>query len=55
VVQKPTLRSVVAIFGVIAAVQIFDLVTRDDVLTAVLTMAICGGYLAWFFWTHRYQ
>jgi hypothetical protein len=45
----------VVIFGVIAALQIFDLVTRDDVLTAVITIVICGGYIAWFFWSRRYQ
>jgi len=44
-VQRPSLRGVVGIFGVIAALQVFNLVTHDDVLTAVVTFLICGGYV----------
>jgi hypothetical protein len=54
-VQRPTLRGVIGIFGVIAALQVFNLVTHDDVLTAVVTFLICGGYVAWYFWSHRYH
>jgi hypothetical protein len=58
-VQRPPLRKAltdaIRIFGVLAALIVFDKVTGDDVLTAVLTMVVCGGYVAWFFWTHRYQ
>jgi hypothetical protein len=54
-VQRPTLRGVIGIFGVIAALQVFNLITHDDVLTAVVTFVICGGYVAWYFWSHRYQ
>ena len=52
---RPTLRGVVGIFVVIGLLQIFDLVTRDDVLTAVVTIAVCGSYIAWYFWKSRYQ
>jgi len=54
-VQRPTLRGAVGIFGVIAALQVFNLVTHDDVLTAVVTFLICGGYVAWYFWSQRYH
>jgi hypothetical protein len=52
---RPSLRAVAGIFAVIAALQVFDLVTRDDVLTAVVTFVICGSYLGWWFWSHRYR
>jgi hypothetical protein len=52
---RPTLRGVVGTFVVIGLLQIFNLVTRDDVLTAVVTFVVCGSYIAWYFWKNRYQ
>jgi hypothetical protein len=48
-------RTLIGIFLVIAALQVFDLATHDDVLTAVLTLLACAGYIAWWFWSHRYK
>jgi hypothetical protein len=45
----------VGVFAVIAALQVFDLVTRDDVLTAVLTIVVCGSYIGWWIWSNRYR
>ncbi len=42
-VQRPTLPGVIGIFGVIAALLALNLVTHDDVLTAVVTFVICAG------------
>jgi hypothetical protein len=52
---RPTLRGAVGIFTVIAALQVFDLVTHDDVLTAVVTIVICGAYIGWWIWSNRYH
>jgi hypothetical protein len=52
---RPTLRTAVGIFAVIAALQVFDLVTRNDVLTALVTIVICGAYIGWWFWSNRYR
>jgi hypothetical protein len=52
--SRPSL-AIIGTFAVIAALQLFNLVTRDDVLTAVLTFLVCAGYIAWFFWSRRYQ
>lgn len=49
---RPGLREVVGIFAVIAAIQVFNLVTHNDVLTAVLTIVICTAVVAW--WLGRY-
>jgi hypothetical protein len=49
------IRAVVGVFAVIAALQVFDLITRDDVLTAVVTFVICGAFIGWFFWSNRYR
>ncbi len=52
---RPNLRSVVGIFSAIAAIQVFDLITHQDVLTAVITIAICGAYVGWWVWSRRYS
>lgn len=52
---RPTLRGMVGIFVVILALQLFNLLTHDDVLTAVLTFLVCAAYIAWFFWSNRYR
>ncbi len=43
------------VLTIVAALQLFDLATHDDVLTAVLTLAICAVYIGAWFWTHRYR
>lgn len=40
---------------VIAALQVFNLLTHDDVLTAVATIVICGAYVARWIWVNRYR
>jgi hypothetical protein len=52
---RPTLRTMAGIFAVIAALQVFNLLTHDDVLTAIVTFLVCGGYLGWWFWKNRYS
>jgi Flp pilus assembly protein TadB len=52
---RPSLRSIVVTLAVIAAIQLFDLVTHQDVLTALITIVICGAYIGWWVWSHRYQ
>jgi len=52
---RPTLRSMIGIFAVIAALQVFNVLTHDDVLTAVVTFLVCGTYIAWYFWKNRYS
>ena len=42
-------------FAVIAALQAFDLITRDDLLTALVTIVICAAYIGWWIWSNRYQ
>ena len=54
-VPRPTLRGAVGVFATIAALQIFNLVTHDDVLTAVATIVICGTYIGWWIWSNRYH
>jgi uncharacterized membrane protein len=54
-VARPRLAEVVGIFAVIAAIQVFDLITRQDVLAAVVTIVICGAYLGWWIWRNRYR
>jgi hypothetical protein len=53
--RRPTLGEVIRIYAVIAVIVAFNLITHDDVFTAVIALVICGGYLAWYFWSHRYQ
>jgi hypothetical protein len=52
---RPSLRGAVAVFAVIAALQVFDLITRDDLLTALVTIVICGSYIGWWIWSNRYH
>jgi hypothetical protein len=52
--QRPGM-GILGVLTVVAALQLFDLVTRDDVLTAILTLVICVAYLGGWFWTHRYR
>jgi hypothetical protein len=52
---RTTFRGAVGVFAVIAALQVFDLVTRNDVLTALVTIVICGTYIGWWIWSNRYQ
>ena len=52
---RPTLRGAVGVFAAIAALQVFNLVTHDDVLTAVVTIVICGAYIGWWIWSNRYH
>jgi hypothetical protein len=52
---RPTLSSVIGIFAVIAALQVFNVLTHDDVLTAVVTILVCGTCIAWYFWNNRYS
>jgi hypothetical protein len=52
--SRPSI-AIIATFAVIAALQVFNLVTRNDVLTAVLTLLVCAAYIAWFFWSRRYR
>jgi hypothetical protein len=40
---------------VIALVQLLELVTHDDVLAAVVTLVICGSYIAWYLWKNRFH
>jgi hypothetical protein len=40
---------------VIAAIQVFNLVTHDDVLTAVVTIVICGAVVGWWFWRYWHR
>jgi uncharacterized membrane protein len=54
-VAQPAVRVVVGIFAVIAALQIFDLITHQDVLSAVITIVICGAYIGWWIWSNRYR
>jgi uncharacterized membrane protein len=53
--NPPIPIQIIAIFAVIAALQVFDLLTHDDVLTAVNTIVICGAYIGWWFWRRRYS
>jgi hypothetical protein len=41
--------------AVIAAIQLFDLVTHQDVLTALITIVICGAVTGWWVWSNRYR
>jgi hypothetical protein len=52
---RASLRSVVISLAVIAALQVFDLVTHQDVLTALITIVICGAVIGWWFWSNRYR
>jgi hypothetical protein len=52
---RTTFRGAVGVFAVIAALQVFDLVTRNDVLTALVTIVICGTYIGWWVWSNRYH
>jgi hypothetical protein len=52
---RPSLRSVVVTLAVIGAIQVFDLVTHDYVLTALITILICGAYIGWWVWSNRYR
>lgn len=47
--------AMLGVLTVVAALQLFDLVTHDDVLTAVLTLVICAAYVGAWFWTRRYR
>jgi hypothetical protein len=51
--RPPT--AMLGVLTVVAALQLFDLVTHNDVLTAVLTLVVCAAYLGVWFWTHRYR
>ena len=52
---RASLRSVVISLAVIAALQVFDLVTHQDVLTALITIVICGAVIGWWVWSNRYR
>jgi hypothetical protein len=52
---RPTLRSVVTIFAGLALILVVALVFRNDAVTALATLLICGGYVAWTFWDNRYK
>ena len=52
---RSSFRSIVVTFAVIAALQVFDLVTHQDVLTALITIVICGAYIGWWVWSNRYR
>jgi hypothetical protein len=52
---RPSLRGAIWVFAVIAALQAFDLITRDDLLTALVTIVICGSYIGWWIWSNRYR
>jgi hypothetical protein len=54
-VPRPTLPAAVGVFAVIAALQVFNLVTHDDVLTAVVTFVVGGTYIGWWIWSSRYH
>jgi hypothetical protein len=51
--RPPT--AMLGVLTVVAVLQLFDLVTHNDVLTAVLTLVVCAAYLGVWFWTHRYR
>jgi hypothetical protein len=57
-VERPPLRRVL-IFLVVNAVWTAALVALDklegDGIAAVVALLGYGGYLAWYFWSHRYQ
>ena len=52
---RPSVRSVVTTLAVIAAIQVFNLVTQQDVVTALITIVICGAYIGWWVWSNRYR
>jgi hypothetical protein len=51
----PTLREAVGIFAVIAATQVFGLITHDAVFTAVVSIVICAAAIGWWIWSNRYH
>ena len=56
--ERPSPRDVIKGLGLPTAIVVVVLVgrvTHDDVLAAVLTMLICGGYIAWWIWSNRYR
>jgi hypothetical protein len=52
---RPSLPGAVITLTVIAALQVLHLVTHDDVLTAVVSIVICGTYIGWWVWSNRYH
>ena len=56
--ERPSPRDVIKGLGLPTAIVVVVLVgrvTHDDVLAAVLTMLICGGYIGWWIWSNRYR
>jgi hypothetical protein len=56
--QRPPLRTVlvslIAIAGWPVALIALDKATSDAVAVVVALLGY-GGYIAWYFWSHRYQ
>lgn len=53
--QRPSRRDIVKGAGLpmaILGVALVGRLTHDDVLAAVVTMLICGGYIAWWIWRY---
>jgi hypothetical protein len=46
--------SLIALAGWPAALIALDKVT-NDVVAAIVAILGYGGYIAWYFWSHRYQ
>ena len=52
---RPSIREAVGILAVIVLIQVFNLFTHDDVLTAVVTIVICGAFIGRWIWVNRYH
>jgi hypothetical protein len=56
--EPPSRMDIVKGLGLPAAILVVVVVgrvTHDDVLAAVVTMVICGGYIAWWIWSNRFR
>jgi hypothetical protein len=51
---RTVLVSLIVLAGWPAALIALDKVT-NDVVAAIVAILGYGGYLAWYFWSHRYQ
>jgi hypothetical protein len=58
-VKRPPFRKVLIQLVVLAAWTValiaLDRLTRGDGLALVVSLLGYGGYLAWYFWSHRYR
>ena len=52
-VARPKPGDLFILFGIPGALYLFDRVTHQDVLTAVLTIVFLGSCIGWAFWPRR--